>query len=210
MGSLILGGGLVLYVGLLAGAYEALRGTWKIYVAIPLLAILVPLPLLVVLSRIRQWNAQIKASAQRHMTLPETMGGSPALVAYLSGSVAEHPQADCFLCSIELFFEGNDDPASIAGNMPGHPGLAVFRDCLMEIRAKPEVQDVLICLVDFAEDEWPYTDTILVFTSASPEAVSEWVARIDPDAVDAGLRYSDSAGLPVCQPGMRPVYLWWD
>ena len=63
IGSLILWGGVVLYIGLLAGAYEALRRTWKIYVAIPLLAILVPLPLLAVLSRIHNRITGVKESA---------------------------------------------------------------------------------------------------------------------------------------------------
>lgn len=210
IGSLILWGGLLLYVGLLAGAYDALRGSSQIYLVIPLLAILVPLPLLAVLSRIHNRITGVKESVPLRLTLPEKMGGSPALVAHLSRSVAEHPQADCFLCNIELFFEGNDDPGSIAANMAGHPGLAAFRDCLTEIRAKPGVQDVLIGIVDFPEGEWPYAEMVLVLTSAGPAMVSTWAAGIDPDEVGAGLRYKTCAGIPVCRPGMQPVCLWWD
>ena len=207
---IVLGGGFCLYVAALLLAGKALRGSWVVFLAVPLLAILLPLPLLAVLSRI--YNAVMGVTVDERVgpVISCEIGGSPALAGYLSDLIAESPGSDGYLCSIELFFDGNGEIGSIAANLTDHPGLAAFRECLMVIRKRAEVEAVLLGVVDFPPGEWPYVETILVFTSAVPEEVSAWAEIMAPDEVGAGLRHKTFAGMPACPPGMQPVHLWWD
>lgn len=206
---LIIGGGLCFYVGLIAGAIDASRGSWKVFVIPPLLAVVVAIPLLAVLSRIYGWGRGRSAPLIPPGALAK-IGGSPALSAHLASLVRKQPGADCYLCSIELFFDGNEDPGSIAANMAGHPGLVEFRRCLTGIRERPEVQDVLLGIVDFPEGEWPYAEIVFVFTSATPDTVWSWAKILDADAAGTGWHYQTPAGASPCEPGKQPVHLWWD
>jgi hypothetical protein len=52
------------------------------------------------------------------------------------------------LVSLEEFFIGNDDEASIGCNLMRRPGMNVFYETLKEIRSKPNVQDVLVEIAD--------------------------------------------------------------
>jgi hypothetical protein len=44
------------------------------------------------------------------------------------------------LVPIEEFFDGNDDLGSIGCNLPEHPGIAVFRDILVGLTLRPDVE----------------------------------------------------------------------
>jgi hypothetical protein len=60
--------------------------------------------------------------------------------------------------SLELFFDGNDDPGSIGCNLPDHPGLADFYSVLRSIRDRPEVDGVWVGISELmGPNEWPFT-----------------------------------------------------
>jgi hypothetical protein len=114
--------------------------------------------------------------------------------------------------SLEAFFEGNDDPGSIGCNLPNHPGPHRFYELLAAIRARREVQDVLVGIYEIVEDDssWPFAETVYVLTSAAPEVVRQWAAELEPDEVEAGFPNGEPPGAPVLAQGMTPVRLWWD
>jgi hypothetical protein len=111
--------------------------------------------------------------------------------------------------SIEDFFDGNTDAASIATNLygtPSHPGLAVIRDTLMAIRARPEVTDVRIEILEWPNplnprdnDMWPAAEAVHIWTTAPLEQVEQWVDPLRPD----GIGIEDHEGV-VEPPGSMP------
>ena len=101
------------------------------------------------------------------------------LVAELS--VKQEPQ----LVRIEVFFDGNDDLGSIGCNLIRHPGIEAARATFARLSARDDVEAIYaqIAELDPGEDSWPFTDTVLVFGSISPEQLAEEVAALEPDEV---------------------------
>jgi hypothetical protein len=60
--------------------------------------------------------------------------------------------ADAYpVVSLVLFFDGNDDPASIGPNLDPHPGIRTFERVLEDIRRRPEVSDVVVQIDEVIE-----------------------------------------------------------
>ena len=114
--------------------------------------------------------------------------------------------------SLEVFFEGNDDPASIGCNLPEHPGVPTFYAVLRSIRERPDVQDVLVAITeDMGDDDWPFSDCIYVLTRASVKDVEKWAAALEPDPDPAeGYFPGPPKRAPTLLPEHRVVTLWWD
>ena len=123
------------------------------------------------------------------------------------------------LVSLELFFQGNDVTGSICANITdqemesvgGLPG--VYR-LLTRIKQRVGVQDVLVPIYDYEEDEgWPNADSIIVICSQSQDAVEGWVEAIRPsettDITAEWDKYRTDAA-PDLDKGMRAYLLWWD
>ena len=121
--------------------------------------------------------------------------------------------------ALELFFEGNDDPASIGPNLDPPPSVQTFYRVLKEIRARPEVADVVLQISEAypgGADEWPFVDAAYVITTADPAAVHEWARDLSPDEYEPGDEqrwvYGADAppGAPPIPPGHHLVTLFWD
>jgi hypothetical protein len=117
------------------------------------------------------------------------------------------------LVSLEEFFDGNDNPASIGYNLPDPPSPREFYHLLLAIRKHPDVEDVRIEVKDLEDPEgWPTTDTIWVITTAAPQEVRSWFPeRFAPD--DVMDRFADAASSiePYSIPkGMHAVGIWYD
>lgn len=116
--------------------------------------------------------------------------------------------------SLEDFFVGNEDYGSIGCNLPAHPGPQFFFERLKEVRARRDVQDVLVEVQEVEEGDesmWPFSDRVYVLSSAAREDVAEWVAALMPDEVEEGFGYGERpASAPELRPGMRVYGVWWD
>jgi len=117
------------------------------------------------------------------------------------------------LVTLEEFFEGNNDPASIGYNLPDPPAPQAFYKLLSEIRKMAGVSDVRIQIQDLEDpDGWPSTDTIWIITTATPNEVRAWFPKqLAPDDVFDGFEGSASNIEKYSIPkGMRAVGVWYD
>jgi hypothetical protein len=116
--------------------------------------------------------------------------------------------------SLEDFFVGNEDYGSIGCNLSEHPGPRFFFEKLMEVRARPGVQDVLVEINEVEESDesmWPFSDRVYVLTSAAKEEVEGWVAALMPDEVEEGFGYgAPPASAPGLGKGVKVYGVWWD
>jgi hypothetical protein len=116
------------------------------------------------------------------------------------------------LVTLAEFFEGNEVDGSIGCNLNPTPTAAEFYQLLKVIAARPDVREVRVQITMFDNpDEWPFSDTAWVITSASPEEVATWFDEaVRPDECSAG--WPEGAALEPCEvpPGMNPVMCWWD
>ncbi|NFI94854.1 tryptophan synthase subunit alpha [Clostridium botulinum] len=116
------------------------------------------------------------------------------------------------IVSLELFFEGNDDIGSIGCNILEHPGTEKFYSILKEIRNKPNVQDVLIEIMEYDEgdDVWPFSERVYILTDAEEDEVMKWVEDLDISEISEGYIYGQSKAAPKLSDGCRVYSLWWD
>jgi hypothetical protein len=112
---------------------------------------------------------------------------------------------------LEDFFRGNDDRGSIGCNLSEHPGPQWFYLILRNIRARDDVQDVLVEIREFnVEGQWPFSDQVYILTTATPEQVADWLEHLNPDAIEEGYLSGEPPGAPELRPGFRVVGAWWD
>jgi hypothetical protein len=114
--------------------------------------------------------------------------------------------------SLELFFDGNDDPGSIGCNLPDHPGLADFYSVLRSIRDRPEVDGVWVGISELmGPNEWPFSDHVYVVGTAPAHEVARWAALLQPDGPGVDWWNGAPPSHPITiQPGTHLVTLWWD
>jgi hypothetical protein len=116
------------------------------------------------------------------------------------------------LVSLELFFDGNRSTGSIAPNVSPHPGVEHIASALREIRARPDVHDVLVGIDEvMGEPFWPYASHVYVVTSAHDDEVRRWAERLAADPPSTPW-WADLPPVnpPAVPPGARIVMLWWD
>ena len=123
----------------------------------------------------------------------------------------DDPDTPRALLSVEEFFDGNDTQGSIGCNLyPRKPMPEEFRELFAQIARRDNVEDVRVQITAFDDPEWPFTDTVYVMTSATPEEVMSWFPEdLKPDETWAG--FADQAFEPYEVPaGTQPVACWWD
>jgi hypothetical protein len=120
---------------------------------------------------------------------------------------------------LDLFFEGNDDPASFAPNLDPHPGISRIHSVLRSIEERPDVSAVVVQIDEVLEPpEWPYASSVYVVTSADAGDVHAWAAAIEPDELSPdqgdnygwGAREAPPPGAPPVPGTHLPVILFWD
>jgi hypothetical protein len=112
---------------------------------------------------------------------------------------------------IEVFFDGNDDEASIGCNLTNHPGIGTFRDILVGLVSRPDVVAVYtqITEIDPGEEYWPFADWVFVVGTISREELASILSPLHPDDVDP----PGNLGVPdaITRKHDAPVLVaWWD
>ena len=127
----------------------------------------------------------------------------------LKAELATQPEPQ--IVSIERFFDGNEDPGSIGCNLIKHPGVETFRDVLSGLLLRPDVDGVYaqISELDPGEENWPFTDTVLVVGAIPSEELREAVSVLQPDEVGPAMGLG--VGRSVAEKhGSAVSILWWD
>jgi hypothetical protein len=115
--------------------------------------------------------------------------------------------------SLEDFFEGNKDLGSIGCNLTNHPGIPKLYEVLKGIRAKDNVQDVLIEIYEIDDEyaDWPFSENVYILTSASKKEVEKWMEPLQPDEIFEGWRSKKPpSAAPKLKDGMKVLGAWWD
>jgi hypothetical protein len=116
------------------------------------------------------------------------------------------------MVSIAEFFDGNDDLGSIGCNLIEHPGIATFRDILVGLTERSDVQAVyaLISELDPGPDSWPFADLVLVIGSISAPTLADALAPLQPDEI-AWARAFNDATKEIAERLPGPMLVaWWD
>ena len=119
--------------------------------------------------------------------------------------------------TLDEFFDGNNDDASIAPNLDTKLNVSEYYKSLKNIEndtriigAFAELKDVMIYENNRLNDnEWFYTDIIYFVGDISKEEVAEKVKDLQPDEVE----YTEDEriiGLNNGYQGKKIVYVWWD
>jgi hypothetical protein len=151
--------------------------------------------------------AKIKAQPEYPSIIPK-VGTAEEFAAAMS-----EPQEPSPVASLEDFFEGNRDEGSIGCNLSEHPGIERFYEVLKEIRARDDVQDVLIEISQVEEefdDMWPFSETVYIMTSADASEVKEWMEPLGPSEIFEGWGYGKPSAAPELKWGMVVRGAWWD
>lgn len=117
------------------------------------------------------------------------------------------------LVSLELFFEGNDDYASIGYNLPEPPHPQDFYELLKTMRERDDVHDIIIEVKDLEdEDGWPSTDTIWFIVRGNDfDVLDAFPERMRPDEVVEGFENSTmSVEVYEIPDGCRALGAWYD
>lgn len=112
---------------------------------------------------------------------------------------------------IDRFFDGNDDLGSIGCNLIRHPGIEVFRDVLVGLAGRPDVEAVyaLIAEVDPGEGSWPFADTVLVAGDIPVEELRSILEPLGPDEVGPAANLGVPHSVATAHRG-RLWAAWWD
>ena len=115
------------------------------------------------------------------------------------------------LVSLEEFFEGNKDENSIGCNLMEHPGINTFYKVLLQIRNKPNVQDVFVEIMEVEEDDyWPFSERVYILASASFDEIKNWVSILEPSEVEEGYMFGKPPIAPDLQSNHKVFGVWWD
>ena len=120
-------------------------------------------------------------------------------------------QGDAPFVAIERFFDGNDDLGSIGCNLVEHPGVDAFREALVGLTRRPDVESVyaIISEVDPGEGCWPFTDTIVVVGKIAAKDLQALLEGLQPDEVGLakGVRIPEA----ILKRHTAPMLIaWWD
>jgi hypothetical protein len=112
---------------------------------------------------------------------------------------------------IARFFDGNDDLSSIGCNLDPHPGVDRFRNALMGLLRRPDVDAVYaqISEADPGEGCWPFTDTVLVVGTMPVDVLRQAVSALQPDEVGPAAQFDVSSSIGE-RHGSPVMVVWWD
>jgi hypothetical protein len=127
----------------------------------------------------------------------------------LKAELAAQPEPQ--IVSVERFFDGNDDPGSIGCNLIEHPGVDTFRDVLIGLLRRPDVQAVYaqISELDPGEGCWPFADTVLVVGAIPTDELRSALSMLEPDDVAAAEDFGVSPSIAE-RHGSPVLAAWWD
>lgn len=119
--------------------------------------------------------------------------------------------ANEIVVSLEDFFNGNNDRASIGPNIHiDQPSPQEFYQKLSELKRSLKVEDVLIRIQDVEELDWPFSDTVYIITKFSKEELFKELIELKPDEIYEEWMYGKPINAPEIKKGYSIFSIWWD
>jgi hypothetical protein len=123
----------------------------------------------------------------------------------------DDPRTPRPLLTLAEFFDENTCVGSICCNLSPIPEPAQVHAILKAIEARPDVAAVRVKVTMFDDPAWPFSDTVYVMTTVSPEEVDSWFGEeLRPDEVWEGFASGETYEAYDIPTGFRPVGVWWD
>ena len=121
------------------------------------------------------------------------------------------------LISIDEFFDGNNDEASIAPNLIEKPKVSEYDKVLKKISENPKVTASFVKLNEVMiyddgklnDNEWFFSDMIYIIGDLTKEEIKEATKSLHPDEVE----YDDEITIRNIDEKYKDkkiVYIWWD
>lgn len=119
--------------------------------------------------------------------------------------------------TVDEFFDGNYDDASIAPNLQYKPTISEYYKIIKEISKHPKITNVLIELKDvniyqdneLSDSDWVYTDMIYFIGEITNEELNEKIKTLKPDEVEYTID-NEILSLDSSYNGKKIIYAWWD
>lgn len=119
--------------------------------------------------------------------------------------------------TIDEFFDGNNDEASIAPNLEKKPKVSEYYQIFKELRKNPKVVDVFVKINEVMiyedgklnDNEWFYSDVIYIVGDITKEEVKEAIKTLLPDEVEYDTE-GQIKNLDKRFKDKNVVYVWWD
>lgn len=112
---------------------------------------------------------------------------------------------------VEVFFDGNNDNASMGCNLTKHPGIAAFRTIFLGLLQRPDVVAAYaqISEADPGEEFWPFADLVFIVGTIPREELTRYLAPLQPD--DVGPPGDFVVPEAIARQHEAPVLVaWWD
>jgi hypothetical protein len=121
------------------------------------------------------------------------------------------------LLTVDEFFDGNNDEASIAPNLETKQPMKEYYKILKGLADNPKTIDAFAELKDVMiydngqldDNEWFYTDIIYLIGDLTKEEIKEATKSLQPDKVEYDME-NRIKGLSEKYKDKNVVYVWWD
>jgi hypothetical protein len=121
------------------------------------------------------------------------------------------------LLTVDEFFDGNNDEASIAPNLIEKPNVAEYYKVLKNLSENPKVNSTFVKLNEVMiydngklnDNEWFFADMVYVIGDLTKEEIKEFTKSLKPDDVE----YDSEMEIRNIDPKYKDkkiVYIWWD
>jgi hypothetical protein len=113
--------------------------------------------------------------------------------------------------SLDDFFDGNDDYASIGPNIyENQPSPQEFYDTFKELIVSKDADEILVRISDVEGLDWPFTDVVYIISSQPLDDIKEKVTHLQPDEIYDGWMYGKPVNAGDVPSGKKVYSLWWD
>ena len=121
------------------------------------------------------------------------------------------------LLTVDEFFDGNNDEASIAPNLIEKPNVAEYFKVLKNLSDNPKVNATFVKLNEVMiydngklnDNEWFFADMIYVIGDLTKEEIKEATKSLKPDEVEYDSEI-EIRSIATEYKDKKIVYLWWD
>lgn len=115
------------------------------------------------------------------------------------------------LVTLEQYFDGAEGQAGLLCNSYVEPDNDMVLATLQSVRGRPEVHDVRIAITQCDDEEWPFSDKVVIITRASEDEVIGWLPDgFEPDETWEGdVEHLPAESIEVPS-AYRKLWLWYD